>query len=320
MCRSLKIQIFLLLTLLFFIGLSLTLRLPEQSVALIFWQIRLPRVLNACLVGLSLGLLGTAVQTIFHNPLADTSLTGINSGAALGVAATLLLLPKWLPDLAATGIFSLPWVLQLLAVAVGTAVALFMVLLIRYFAHTTQHVLFVGLALMLLTSAVMTLLMTLHDDLTLQTFLFWSLGSFQLSDPRALWYVAPLVLCFSGWLWLQRKRLDLLWLGADAAKSLGLDVARFDSRFWWVAAIWVALCMSLAGGIGWIGLISAHFSRRWVGARHAHLLPCAGLLGANIAVCADLASAHIWYPQEVPVGAMIALLGVMVFVSLFRQK
>jgi iron complex transport system permease protein len=78
--------------------------------------------------------------------------------------------------------------------------------------------------------------------------------------------------------------------------------------------------MSLAGGIGWIGLASAHFSRRWVGARHAQLLPCAGLLGANIAVCADWAAAHIWYPQEVPVGAMVALLGVVVFLSLIRHK
>jgi iron complex transport system permease protein len=288
----------------------------------VWWQLRFPRLVNALLVGGVLGMLGISTQTVFGNPLADTSLTGINAGTSLGVAFSLLLIPAWLPWVA--------WnttLLVVLGIVGGTLFAVGLLFLLKRLHQKmnqkinqqTNHLLFIGLAFMLFSNALLALLLVWQDEQSTRSFLFWSLGNFQLVGWDHLWVGIPFAIVLILWLLKRASSFDLLLLGPVAAQSLGLNTAQFYRVYWWVAAVLVGVSMTLAGGIGWVGLIAGHLSRRFFGAHHKVSLPGAALVGMLLCVWADLIAVHLFYPIEIPVGAIISLLGSLMFVYLIQQ-
>jgi ABC-type Fe3+-siderophore transport system permease subunit len=294
---------------LFFLSLHMT---PWSST--ILWQIRLPRLANALIVGMLLGLLGTTTQTVFTNPLADTSLTGINAGASLGVAFSLLIIPQYFP--------SLSWgstSLVMLGIVGGTLFALGLLLLLKKISQSQHQLLFVGLAFMLFSNALLALLLVWQEEQSMRSFLFWTLGSFQLVGWAQLAIASPLVVIGICWLLKQHKSFDLLLLGSFGAQALGLNTTRFYRVYWCVAALLIGTAMTLAGGIGWVGLIAGHLSRRFLGSQHQQLLPAAAFAGMTLCVWADLFATHLLYPIEIPVGAIISLLGSVLFVYLILK-
>lgn len=281
----------------------------------ILWQIRLPRVLMAFLVGALLAWAGVLIQGMVRNPLADPGLIGVSGGAA--VAAALFVV------LQAAGL-ALPYWAQPIAAFAGGVVALLLVLRLGLQGsslHAMSFLILAGIAVNVLAGALIGLLSYMASDDALRQITFWSLGS--LSGANWGWVGAMSAALLAAVIfWPKRLRnLDALLLGEVEARSLGVSVSRLQ----WQVVIWVALCVALAvsasGVIGFIGLISPHIARLLTGAAHQRVLPLAVVLGGCLLVAADMLSRVIVAPAELPIGIVTTLLGAPLFIALMiREK
>ncbi|MFY9179768.1 MAG: iron ABC transporter permease [Venatoribacter sp.] len=280
----------------------------------VLWQIRLPRALLGFLVGAALAWAGVLIQGIVRNPLADPGLIGVSGGAAVGVALVL-----WLSSLG----LSLPAQAIPLAAAAGAALALLFVLRIGGSQSAFQDMGFLilaGIAVSVMTGAVIGLLAYLSSDQALRQIMYWSMGSLS----SASWYwvalIAP-VLTVALLLWPKRlQALDALLLGEVEARSLGVNVKRLQ----WQVVLWTALLVGVAvaacGIIGFVGLVSPHLARLLTGASHKRVLPVAVCLGGTLLVLADMVARTLIAPAEIPIGIITSLIGGPLFISLLLRE
>ena len=282
-------------------------------------DLRLPRTLLALAAGATLAQAGVALQALFRNPLADVALLGVSGGAALGaalwmVALPLVTLPAMLADLASTG--SLP-----LAAGLGALAAVGLVLGLARRSGRTElsALLLAGIAVNAFAGAGLALIQTLASDRALRNLTGWLYGNLgradwpSLSLGIALLGVAVLVLA------AQARQLDVLLLGEIAAQHLGIDPERLKRRLLAAVIVIAAVTVSLAGIIGFVGLIVPHLLRGLFGARHAWLMPASALAGATLLCAADALARSVAAPLELPVGIITALLGVPVLVALLAR-
>jgi iron complex transport system permease protein len=273
----------------------------------IVWQIRLPRLLFCLLTGLSLALAGALMQTLLGNPLAEPSLTGVSSGAALGAVLAL-----WL------GVSSY-WALPL----AGAAGALLMLLLLDGWLRLrgdAAQLLLAGLAMSLFTAAIAGLILTVADDATLRSFTFWRLGSLSGVGWREVALVTPLTLLAVAWLYHRYAELNLLLLGDDAAAHLGVKVASLRRQTVMVVALLTGALTALVGDIAFVGLVAPQLARLLVGGEHRRLLPVASLIGMWLLLLADWAAQTLGAPAELPLGLLTSLLGApCLLVLILRQ-
>lgn len=313
MSRQGRWNLLLLLLALFSMGLSLYWALPVDGLdpalaQTILWELRLPRVLLAAFSGAALALCGAALQGFFRNPLVEPGLLGISAGAGLAAVLVLVL-----------GLNSL-WLLPA-AAAVGALLALGLVLLLAQRVDArAENLLLAGIAINALAGALVHLLLSLTDNTTLRSASFWLMGSFTLAQRPLLYASLPLLAVVAFWLVRRASALDIWALGEAEAKHLGLDVKSFRRELVWLCAILVALSVAQAGSIAFIGLLGPHLARRLVGVLHKALLPASLLLGASLAVLADLLARTVVAPLELPVGVLTALLGAPLFLVLFLQR
>ncbi|MFC3678574.1 FecCD family ABC transporter permease [Bacterioplanoides pacificum] len=287
--------------------------LQSESGQLILWQIRLPRVLMAFLIGAALAWAGVLIQGVVRNPLADPGLIGVSGGAAVA-AALFVVISSWSP---------LPFWLQPLMAFAGGLLALLVVMrmgLSGASMHAMSFLVLAGIAINVMASALIGLLSYMASDSALRQITFWSLGS--LSGANWYWITA-LAVVLSGALlyWPKRLRqLDALLLGEVEARSLGVSVNAMQ----WRAVIWVALMVAIAvtasGVIGFVGLISPHIARLLTGAAHQRVLPLAVVIGGCLLVAADTLARTILAPAELPIGIVTTLLGAPVFISLLLRE
>lgn len=278
----------------------------------IFWQIRLPRVLLALLVGASLALAGSMIQAIIRNPLADPGLIGVSGGAALGAALSLFLMHLLQLQQA---IF-----VMLGAFVMGLLATLLVMTIGRRQSHNMSLIILAGIAVNVLAVALIGLISYLAPDQTLRQINFWTLGSVASADMNDLLMLFVVLCPVSIWVALQHKKLDALLLGESEARSLGVDVKRFNFTVVLLVAVLVAVAVSLTGTIGFIGLVTPHIARLLVGARHQLLIPMAMLLGAALLMAADLGSRMLIAPAELPIGIITALIGAPVFIALLIRE
>jgi iron complex transport system permease protein len=279
--------------------------------ATIVWQLRLPRVLLAALVGMSLGLAGAAFQGVFRNPLADPYLLGAASGAGLGAAGamvfglTLLWGPVAVPIAAFGGA----------AATVVTVVSLARRGLTLPIVPLILAGVVVGSLLAAATSFVM--LMAREQAAGVLT---WLLGSMAFASWSRVATVAPVI--FSSLLLLQlaARGLDVLQLGERSAAQLGVPVEALKWGVVAVATLVTAVAVSVAGVIGFVGLLVPHAVRLLFGPGHRRLLPLSAIWGALFLVAADLLARTLIAPSELPVGVVTALLGAPFFLALLRRK
>lgn len=296
------------------LGLSPRLLLGEWPSPLdwqVWWQLRLPRLLLASLVGAMLAGSGAAMQGLFRNPLADPSLLGLASGAGLAVAL-------WIVLLGGTGLYG-----QFLAGFLGAlAVCL---LVFRLGARDPgQEALFTlllaGLAINTLAGAFGGLLAFVASDEQLRQLSLWGMGSL----AHALWPAAigALVCIPPALLWLLRtaRGLDLLQLGELTAHGAGLDARVLKRRVILATALGVGVCVALAGIIGFLGLLVPHCLRLWLGPGHRLLLPASMLGGALLLLVADTLARTLASPAEIPVGLLTSLLGGPYFLWLLMRR
>jgi iron complex transport system permease protein len=277
----------------------------------IVWQLRAPRVLLGALVGAGLALVGSVLQAVTRNPLADPHLLGVSSGAALGAVVVVLYLGEF------AGLLSLP-----LAAFVGAQASMLLVLAIasRSGRLHSERLLLAGVAVSFVMMAASNLLLYLGNPHAASSVLFWMLGGLGLARWELLWLPAfCLALALAVLLGLGRA-LNALMAGEQSAVSLGLEPRRVRLLVFVVASLLTGVLVSLSGAIGFVGLMLPHVARFLVGAEHRRLLPVAALLGALFLVWVDVAARTWLAPQDLPIGIVTAAIGGVFFVALLRRR
>ena len=278
----------------------------------IVWDIRLPRVVVAGLVGAALAIAGGTFQGLFRNPLADPYLIGVASGA--GLAATIVIVSP-IP-LSMYGINVLPPVAFLGALA---AVSLAYGLARVGGTVPTTTLILAGVAIAFLASAATTFLM-LHSSSDVRPVLMWLLGGFSASGwQRVAWLLPYTVPCVAVIL-IHGRVLNVLQLDEEQAQQLGINVERTKIILIVAASLITAAAVSVSGMIGFVGLISPHLVRLLWGADHRFLLPMSCIAGAILLMVSDLLARTVMSPEEVPVGVITAFFGAPFFLYLLRQK
>ena len=272
----------------------------------IFWQIRLPRVLLACLVGAELAVAGVILQDLFLNPLTDPYVTGVSSGAALGATIGIVLhlsnLP-WMTVLALVGGFATLGIVWMAARRRGR-IDIFVLLL-------------AGVTISYLASALVTVLM-IRANQDMYAIVYWLMGSFsgrgwpdvEIALVAVPFMIVPLFFA---------KEMDILLQGEKRALELGVEVERTKRVLLVTAGVLTAIAVSVSGIIGFVGLVVPHIVRLLVGPGHRSLLPVSLLLGASMMGVADLLSRTVIAPNEIPVGVVTTFVGAPLFVYLLRR-
>lgn len=272
----------------------------DQMADSVLWEIRFPRVALACVVGAALGCAGATMQGSFANPLAEPGIVGVSSGAVLGAAAQIVV------GFTLFGTWSVT-----AAAFVGGLVTIALVYFAARSDGRTEVVALVltGIAVNALAGAVIGLLTYVSTDEELRSITFWTLGSVaQATWPKVL-AVAPIALVGIVLATAVSRRLDLLALGEQSARHIGVDVERLRVLTLIVVAMLTASAVAVSGIILFVGLVIPHLVRMVAGPGHRTLLPASAIAGAAILVLADLCARTIAAPAELPLGVLTSLVG-----------
>ncbi|WP_265332206.1 FecCD family ABC transporter permease [Sneathiella sp. P13V-1] len=277
-------------------------------------EIRLPRILLACLVGTALGISGAAMQGVFRNPLADPSLIGISGGASLSVALMIVIVGP-LPGL--LGMYGL----GLAAFSGGLATSLLILHLARIGgAFSVMHMLLAGIAFNALTMSGTGFLMFLSDDQEMRALTFWTMGSL----GGALWpsviFLATLLIPTLFLLLRSASDLNVFMLGEENASYVGVDTKRLKRNVIVMSALSVGAAVAVSGLIGFIGLVVPHLVRLTISSDHKYLFPLSALMGAGLLLLADTIARIIVLPSEMPVGILTSLIGGPFFLWLLMKQ
>ncbi|MFJ3496903.1 FecCD family ABC transporter permease [Streptomyces sp. NPDC086091] len=274
----------------------------------IVWDLRLPRVLLAALVGAGLAVCGTVLQALTRNPLADPYLLGVSAGASTGAVLVLVL---------GLGTLGLP------AGAFAGAMAAFgcVLLLLGRTPGTATRVVLSGVVASQLFSALTSLVVVYSGDAErTRAVTFWLLGSLAAADWTSVGICAATVAAGLPLCLLYATHLDALAFGRETAATLGFSPRRVETSLFAVTAVVTGALVAASGAIGFVGLLVPHAARILTRASHRLLLPCAAALGALFLVWADTAARTLFGPRDLPVGVLTALLGVPAFALLLRRR
>jgi len=283
----------------------------NQSHIYILWQVRMPRVIISILVGMALAAAGTVFQAIFRNPMSDPFILGISSGAAFGVAlgavtGFMVLIP---------GIWGLP-----ISAFVGAIIATLLIYFLSGKMQTsTSSLLLSGIAMNFFLSSLMSMLLYFNRD-RIENIIFWSMGSFSSANWDKCLIGLPIILLGILSLFYFRRELDLLLIGDESARTMGLSLKRVRIILLIISTLITAAAVSISGIIGFVGLIIPHIIRMIVGPKHRVMLPYAILAGGFFTLCADTFARSILPSSEIPVGIITSLAGAPFFIYLLRNK
>ncbi len=278
--------------------------------AVIIRELRLPRVVLAFGVGGSLAVAGAALQAVVANPLAEPWLLGLSGGAALGAVLALVVgLPAgWSVAACAT------------LGALAAIALVYRVALVAGRRLDPRVLILAGVVVGAFASAISAALLVVTDPFTFRAATLWLFGGFSGASWSVVmrFTIAALPgLLLLGWL---ARGLDLIALGDDTAAALGADTARVRRLAVAATAVLTAATVSVAGVIGFVGLVVPHALRWTVGPLHRGLLPAAFLAGGAFTVLADAGARTVLAPAELPVGVITALVGVPIFAVLLRRS
>jgi iron complex transport system permease protein len=275
----------------------------------IVWQIRLPRVVLAGLVGSMLAAGGASYQGVFRNPLADPYLLGVAAGAGLG--ATIVIVAgsgpsQLLPAAAFIGGTGAVTITYLLGAKLGGR-------------SSGASIVLAGVAVAALLTAVQTYLQQQHAP-DLQQVYAWILGSLTVATWSDVWLILPYVALSAAVLLAHRRLLDVLRVGEDEAGSLGIHTARVRLIVVAAATLGTAAAVSVSGLIGFVGIIVPHTVRLTTNASYRVVLPVSMLGGAAFLILADLVARTIESPGEIPIGVVTAFVGAPFFLFVLRSR
>lgn len=277
-------------------------------------QIRLPRFCLAVLIGMALANTGAATQALCRNPLADPSIIGVSSGAAVMAVSAIAFAPAlgfsadaWLPYFAFVGALVVTLIVYKLSMQ-GNQINVTTLILI-------------GVAINALCFALIGLVSFYADDSALRLINYWTMGSLAGAGWSSLLKGLPLLLVALVGLYLLREKINLLLLGESEARYLGIDIVRLKGQIVLLTALGVGAAVSLTGLVGFVGLVVPHITRLLVGANMSNLLLVCGLIGALMMLVADWFARNLVTPAELPIGIVTAMIGAPIFVYLlYRQQ
>lgn len=284
-----------------------------KSLENIVWLIRFPRVLLAIFVGASLAVIGTTMQALVRNPLADPYLLGVSSGASLGAVLAI-----------GMGAFAFA---GLYAVSLGAFAGALLVFLLVFALGQRRgrlspgRLILAGLAVSFVFGGLVSFITLTSDNRQLAgQMLAWTMGSL----ARANWFdltLPALALLFgSGYLVLQARSLNALLVGDETAIALGVDLAHFRRRLFVLVSLLTGVMVAVSGPIGFIGLMIPHLVRIWAGADHRRVLPLSLLVGSIFLIWVDIFARTAFNPTELPVGVITAILGGPFFLWLMWRQ
>lgn len=276
----------------------------------IVWEVRLPRVLLAALVGAGLAVVGAVLQSITRNPLADPHLLGVSSGGALGAIIALL----------HTGLIFGVITVPLFAFAGALCATMAVVAVTRMTGAAPDRLVLSGVAVAFIATSLGNLAIFLGDPRAAHTVIFWMLGGLGLAEWSHLVYPAATLAASLVFLVLRAREINALAMGDETAATLGVPVARFRAELFVVTALLTGVMVAFSGAIGFVGLLVPHFVRLTGGSDNVRVIPLSALVGAVVLILADVVSRTIMAPEDVPIGVITGLVGGLSFILLLRRR
>jgi iron complex transport system permease protein len=277
-------------------------------------NVRLPRVALACIVGATLALCGAGYQGVFRNPLVDPYQLGVAAGAGLG--ATLV----FVSDRGATaGWWIDPLPLASFIFGLGAVALTYFVGAAFGSSRNTTSLVLAGVAVVSLLTALQTYVLQRNTDVVQEVY-SWILGSLNGSTWSEVRLVLPYVMASAAVLLAHRRHLEVLRVGEDEARALGIDVGRVRLIVVFAATLGTAAVVSVSGLIGFVGLVVPHIIRLVAGASYRLVLPLSMLVGASFMVFADIIGRVVLDGGELPIGVVTAVLGAPLFIVLLRTR
>ena len=283
---------------------------PLQST--IIWQLRAPRMVLGLLAGAMLAVAGGTYQGVFRNPLADPYLLGVAAGAGLGATlaivdiASAVAVPAWTPLLAFAGAM--------------VAVTLTWLVGGRSLRSTPATLVLAGVAVSALFTSAQTFLQQQSSTQSIARVYIWLLGSLATASWHSVLVVVPYVLICSVVCMMAGRALDVMSVGDDEARSLGLSVRTVRLVLVVASSLGTAAIVSVVGLIGFVGIIVPHIVRLLVGTSYRRILPLSVVFGAGFLVLADTVARTVMAPSELPLGVVTAVIGAPVFVGILSVR
>ncbi|HDZ86656.1 MAG TPA: iron ABC transporter permease [Actinobacteria bacterium] len=293
------------------LGLN-TINETPQFLRTIIFEIRIPRVILALLVGASLATSGVIFQALFKNPMADPYIIGVSAGGALGASVVLLLGFSFsFLGLSSVSIFAF----------IGSLLAAYTVYMIARVGGKVpvSSLLLSGIAIGSFLSAVMSFLMVLKGE-GLHAIVFWLMGGLSAKGWAHVNMFYPFFIIGFFFAMLHVKDLNIILLGDERAAQLGVEVEKVKRKMLILGSLLAAAAVSVSGLIGFVGLMTPHIVRLIIGPDHKYLLPVSTLGGAIILLSADTVARVALAPSEIPLGIITALLGAPFFLMLLKGR
>ncbi len=278
---------------------------PGSEFGELLWRLRIPRALAAWVVGALLALSGCLMQVLLRNPLADPYILGVSGGAACAalLGMSLGLASAYLPLMALLG--ALVSILLVFGLARGEG------------PWSGTRLLLTGVVTASGWSALISLMLALGPDNSLRGMLFWLLGDLSYASAPSWSFIVLVIIFFT--CFAMARSLNVLAMGETTARLLGEPTERLLWVVYLLASILTATAVSIAGSIGFVGLIIPHLVRLVVGSDHRILLPAAGLFGGVFLVLSDTIARTVLAPRQLPVGVVTAIIGVPLFLALLNR-
>ena len=285
----------------------------SRSQEIIIWQIRVPRVLLAAIVGAGLAIAGAAIQALVRNSIAEPYILGISSGATVGATAVIIL-----------GAFSF---LGIFALSVSAFLgSLLAILLVFFLARvggkiSVFRLLLAGMAVSFILSAISNfILMMAKQEGGIKAVMYWTLGSLAGAKWSNIIIPTTIFIVVFALLWLHYRHLNLLLLGEEAAVTLGVNIQQFRLQLILLVSLLTGVLVAVSGSIGFVGLIIPHIVRIIVGSNYKYVIPISALLGGIFLVWADAIARILIAPEEMPIGIITAFCGGPFFIWLLRRN
>lgn len=298
-----------------FPNLSLLELFPREQIPAginnIIWELRIPRILMACVTGAGLAIAGLTLQSITRNTLADPHLLGISSGAVLGAVIVTMHVGEVLGEL------TLP-----LAAFAGSLLATLIIATVSQHSSSSSasHLLMCGVALSFVLMSAANFTLFLGDNRAGHQVIFWMLGGLGLARWSLL--LIPFAVCLTGYILLhfQARYVNALLIGDETATSLGVNVKKLRLLLFVTSALITSVLVANTGAIGFIGLMIPHICRYFVGGDIRRLLPLSALLGGLFLLWVDVLARTLLAPEELPVGIITGFIGGLFFITLLLRR
>ena len=286
----------------------------------IIWNVRMPRVATATVVGMALALSGCVMQNVLRNPLASASTLGVSQGASFGAAVAIVYFGAGIQVNAGGTASALtvtnPAMVTLCAFWGGIATTAVILGLARFRGTSPATMVLAGVAISSMFTGGTALIQYFADDVMVSTVVYWTFGSLGRAGWSEIAIIAALTVISFGFFYGNRWNYNAMESGTHTAKSLGVPVGRLILLSMILCALISSVAVAFVGCISFIGLIASHIMRRFVGNDYRFLIPCSALCGSILLLLSDIVSRILIAPTVLPIGALTSFLGAPLFLYL----